>query len=491
MSKGSGSEELRDLAGVKIRRRVYGEHITSTDVFKKYILPEIREMIYRYKWVDLFCGEGNLILPILELVPEDKRIEFFRRHIYCFDIQREMIEKAILNASRYGIPRDVAEKNIIQQDTIKSYPVYIFNDELPVYHITNPPYLYKGFIVKHREAWRYLEYFRGENEKYQDLYQLALINDLRHGVERMIYIIPSNFLYGYSVSNQIRKDLLKYYVIKKAIIFERQIFEHTGTNVMIAFFERKRYPGEEPIVFEGIKIDKDVRRRIYTLDPRYNYRAGYEFEDFVNNYRSRRPLKISFYLTLDEVKRNPGEKPLKVIDVNDFDGKEYKKKIIYVNEELYEKVRRNILFIRTLDTGSYEGRAGLYVIREVFGVDGILVSKAPYRTHPIQIFLTPQISAEEQLMLKEYFNLILEYFRELTDSGFMTTYKYSESEYTRKYLGLTQAKKLIETFPIFTLNKKEFTELKELIRKRDPVELIRFVQFSYHNRLKANKSLNF
>jgi len=70
------------------------------------------------------------------------------------------------------------------------------------------------------------------------LYQLGLINDLHHGIKKMVYIIPSNFLFGFSVSNKIRDDFLKYYIIRKAIIFEKEIFEYTGTNVVICFFER-------------------------------------------------------------------------------------------------------------------------------------------------------------------------------------------------------------------------------------------------------------
>jgi len=51
-------------------------------------------------WVDLFAGEGNLILPILELVPPSERTEFFRRHIFLFDVRRKMVKKAIRKATR-------------------------------------------------------------------------------------------------------------------------------------------------------------------------------------------------------------------------------------------------------------------------------------------------------------------------------------------------------------------------------------------------------
>lgn len=68
------------------RRRTYGEHLTLIQIFKEFILPEIKDKLYNYVWVDLFAGKGNLIVPILELIPKNKRITFFRRHIFLFDI---------------------------------------------------------------------------------------------------------------------------------------------------------------------------------------------------------------------------------------------------------------------------------------------------------------------------------------------------------------------------------------------------------------------
>jgi hypothetical protein len=221
---------------------------------------------------------------------------------------------------------------------------------------------------------------------------------------------------------------------------------------------------------------KGRAKKIYVLDPKNHFRAGNEFEDFVLNSRADKPLKFSFYLTLDEVEKNKGNKQIWVIDVNAFDGKEYEKKLIFVNDKLYEKVKSNILFVRTLDTGKFEGRAGLYLVKEVYGVDGILVSKSKYRTHPIQIFFHPKLSTEIQLILRDYFNLLLEYFREKTDSEFMTTYKYSNSEYTRKYLGLSQVKALIETFPFFSFkDEKQLNKLVDLIKSKDAEGVVSFV----------------
>ena len=131
----------------KKERREFGVHLTSIDIFKEYIFPEIEEVLYKYTWVDFFCGEGNLILPILEVIPKNKRIDFFKDHLFLYDIQKEMVEKAIENAKNYGIPYHIAKNNIQLRDTLQNYPD-LKSFKYPPYHITNPSYLYLGYIVK-------------------------------------------------------------------------------------------------------------------------------------------------------------------------------------------------------------------------------------------------------------------------------------------------------------------------------------------------------
>ncbi len=468
------------------KRREFGVHLTSVDIFKKFIFPEIKNILYKYTWVDLFAGEGNLILPILEAIPQDKRIEFFKEHIFLFDIQKEMVERSIENAKKYGIPIEVAQKNIQTRDTLQDYPTFLKNLKYPVYHITNPPYLYLGYIVKNSE--RNLKYFSGPNEGYQDLYQIALINDLRHNIERMIYILPTNFLFGFSVSNKIRRDFFPFYNINKAIIFERKIFEFTGTNVCICFFERKQQPSYEPITFKALKINDKTTEKEYLLFPKNFYRAGGEFDEFVDYFKSTSPLKIKFYLTLTEVKKNKGMRKVKLLDANSFSNGYYKFNVYSVNERLYKKIKNNPLFVRTLDTGGWEGRVGIYDIKETFGVDGIIVTKEKYRTHPIQLFITPELSCADLSLLKNYFNLMLEYFRSITDSEFLTTFKYSDSDYVRKYLGLSQVKKLLETFPVHLMSDEQKKILKILIEQKN-IEGIKEVLLSLKRKVKNQLTL--
>jgi len=455
-------------------RRAFGEHLTSKEIFLKYIFPEIQDKLYDFIWVDLYAGEGNLIFPILDNIPEEERISFFKNHIYLFDIQQEMVEKCIFNAIEYGIPEEIAHKNIVLRNNLESFPRFLHDKDLPIFHITNPPYLYLGYIRKHKKTQEHLKYFENDYEGYQDLYQIAMINDLRNELDDLIYIIPTNFLFGASVSNKFRLDFLKHYNISKMVIFETKIFEHTGTNICIGFLKRKKDPKSEIIEFEGIKIKKqnEIIQKKYKLNPKFKYRAGSEFDEFLENYRANNPLKVNYYLMDKEVKENKGSHEISVIDANKYENNEYKRLKLRVNDVLKEKIKSNILFIQTVDKGSIEGRAGLNTIQEQFNVDAIYVSGNTYRTHPIQIFLEPEISIEDQQLLKNYFNFLLEAFREQLDSEFLTTYKYSKAEYTRKYLGLTQARSLIETFPICDLKGETRDKLKTFTKRNSIKEIL-------------------
>lgn len=83
-------------------------------------MPEFQELLYKYTWVDFFFGEGNLILPMLEVVPKNKKIDFSKEHIFLFNIKKEMVEKAIENAKNYEIPYHVAKNYIQLRDTLQN-----------------------------------------------------------------------------------------------------------------------------------------------------------------------------------------------------------------------------------------------------------------------------------------------------------------------------------------------------------------------------------
>jgi len=256
----------------RVNRRTHGEHLTSKEIFLEFIFPEIKDRLKQHIWVDLYCGEGNLILPILEHLPDNEKISFFKNQVYLFDVQPKMVEKCIENAIHHNIPQEVAEKNILLRDNLIDFPVSLKEKKLPIFHVTNPPYLYLGYIRKHEETQKYLKFFEGNNKGYQDLYQIAMINDLRNKIPNLIYIIPSNFIFGASVSNKFRLDFLKHYNISKMFIFETKKFEFTGTNICIGFFKRKKNAKAEPLEFIAEKYKKQdtIIKKQYTLKQELN-----------------------------------------------------------------------------------------------------------------------------------------------------------------------------------------------------------------------------
>jgi len=482
--KGKNSLSIEE----KRKRRAFGTHMTSTDIFLKFIYPEIKDKFDDYIWVDLYAGEGNLILPILSKIKFEEREEFFQNHIYLFDIQEKMVKRCVHNAKSYGVSDLIAKKNIITRDNLESFPEFLNSLSKPIYHITNPPYLYLGYISKHESTKKLLKYFKDENSGYQDLYQIAMMNDLRNQIANLIYIIPTNFLYGASVSNKFRIDFLRHYNISKMIIFETKMFEFTGTNICINFLEKKRKIKQERIDFIGTKIypNGDIFEKKYDLDPRFKYRAGSEFQSFLKKFKLKKSLDVNYYLMAEEVNGNQGEYKVVLLDANKYNKSKYKKVVLSVNLKTYKKIISNILYIRTVDTGSIDGRVGLNIIEEDFNVNGIYVSGNTYRTHPIQLFLKPTISIEKQKLLKKYFNFILEKFREKLDSEFLTTYKYSNSVYTRKYLGLTQVRNIIKTFP-FNLNKKTDNKMESFIENNEFNNLINFLTEIHSIKLNTGK----
>ncbi|GAH21724.1 unnamed protein product, partial [marine sediment metagenome] len=72
-----------------------------------------------------------------------------------------------------------------------------------------------------------------------------------------------------------------------------------------------------------------------------------------------------------EVSQNKGNFEIEVIDANQYKNNQYVKLNIKVNEKLKRIIESNILYIRTVDTGSYNGRAGLGQVNEDFDVCAI------------------------------------------------------------------------------------------------------------------------
>ena len=88
----------------------------------------------------------------------------------------------------------------------------------------------------------------------------------------------------------------------------------------------------------------------------YHYKAGNEFEEFIERFKSKKPLKLHYYLKKKEIEENNGDNKLSVIDANGYKGGKYQENEIFVNNQMEKQILLNILWVRTVDTGSWDGR---------------------------------------------------------------------------------------------------------------------------------------
>jgi hypothetical protein len=116
--------------------------------------------------------------------------------------------------------------------------------------------------------------------------------------------------------------------------------------------------------------------RKYILDPSFKYRAGSEFDAFLQKYKNKKPLKVNYYLFSNDIKQNLGKYKVKLLDANKYKSGRYELATFNIDYELYNKIISNILYVRTVDTGSIDGRVGLGIIKEDFNIDGIFESSA-------------------------------------------------------------------------------------------------------------------
>ena len=426
-------------------KKKYGLFLTPVEVFNNYIYKNIKDKINDYVFVDFFCGNGNLVLQILNHIQLEKRNEYFKNHIFLFDIIQNQVEIAIKNAVNLGIDEAIARQNIKVRDTIKNYPkelVERFGDKL--FHITNPPYGNVHFIGR-SEYKENMKYFNGRYKNFQDLYQLALINDFDNGLKNMIYIIPTNFINGDASSNKIRSEFFTKYIIKSTISFEKQIFEETGLTTSIFFFERIENQLDE-IRFINKKIgynyEKDIKT---TLIKKYNYRNGWKALDWINNNTKTDGIEASFKLKLKDVDENKGDIKSTFYIPNFEEYKEFS-----INQSLYDKLKANPLYIRIVDGGSKEKKVGLYPIEDL-KCDGI-ISADLHRISAIQIFIKQKLTKEQINKLIDLFNKRLNYLRDLTDSDFLLTFQTPYGNgYIKKYLSIKQAKEILKTISLSNL----------------------------------------
>lgn len=249
--------------------------------------------------------------------------------------------------------------------------------------ITNPPYLARN---KNKDKTLYDLY------DLNDLYKISLKTFI--GSEGVVIIIPLNFLSD--KDRKIRKEFLSKYEIQKLYIFEETVFEDTTYTVCsFSFIRKDNIIQNIPTTF--IPTNENIT---LTLKGENSYLIGDEFWDIINH-----------------------DKP--------YDIKRLRK-------DIKDVIPNSNIFLRAIDTGSKDGMIKLYLNEHFYGKD-------TDRTFATIILPNEfkNISIEKQQYICDEFNRIINYYREKYHSLFLTNYRNSTKNYSRKRIGFEDAYKII------------------------------------------------
>lgn len=234
------------------------------------------------------CGNGDIVKFLIDnSIKENK--------ILCYDI---------INLSF---------NQTTQRDTILN-PLN-FKDS---YVITNPPFLGKNKMTKEMKN-KYKDL-----ENCQDLYETYIIQLINSDCIGGILILPSNFLFSYN--NNIRKQFIKAFEIKKLKIYEKQIFNDTTSSVIIFDFINRKHRHKDNFTIDTFLItEKTTEHFDIEISENNNYTYGYEL--YKEKYKS--DFKILRYI------KEKNDYCLSCIEVKTIDPKI---EALYVSEPQINKI---------------------------------------------------------------------------------------------------------------------------------------------------------
>ena len=333
---------------------------TNTD----YILQNLEKYVANKDVCDPFAGGGDLL-------------KFAKKHgarsVIGFDCDKNLVDNDL----------------VYYNDSLKNPKKYKFV-------LTNPPYLYQNKLQDNSIL---------KNSKHTDLYQLALekIMDSEEG----IVIVPINFLSAKN-AKYIRNEFLEKFEIEKVNYFTNQVFDDTTYNVMAFYYKLKEKPQQMNNVCFDIYPEK--KHIILSLFRQYDWQIGGEFIHEINQFKNRLQIK-----RLEENDLCVGDCCIKTA-YNHLDMfKEFK-----VDKNLFNRIKKNIILLKAIDTGTDAGKICLEDIRR-YDLDALVSIKTS--RNQIYLIFPDYVSIEEQKCLIKLFNEELDAKREEYFSLFMTNYR--------------------------------------------------------------------
>jgi hypothetical protein len=417
---------------------------------KDYILEGFAQYIKDYQhWVDPFAGNGDLL---------------------------DWVKERAKSIAGYDV--DPTKKKWTTQDTLASPPDY--TDK---WAIANPPYVALN-KTKNKDL------FKQHNQ--DDLYKIAIKTVCENNAKGGIFIVPLNFLCS-EQARSIRELFFAKYRIEKCKAFEETVFDDTDYTVCAFYYVQRK----EPVQVDNVEVEflPSGEKIDFRISKYEGWILGEEFYKWLRGVKTKGVGRWTVENALgghddkrdqngvlinDIPKKREKEKKLvrfmyvikdgnstipKYIDVPMPNGdtdetlsakaeamfKEKHPDLKYVNKiststQYYKaEIENNIIWMEAIDTGTKEGMIGLKDIRPLTKAVGHrpVVAGLPSSRNKAHIKFDNPPSIEDQERIIEYVNKKLSHYREKYHSVFMTAFRNSTEECSRKRISFDVVYKMI------------------------------------------------
>lgn len=276
----------------------------------------------------------------------------------------------------------------------------ILNPQKYKFILTNPPYLN---INKANNPTK-KKYFTKSG--LEDLYQVSLSSLMDS--EEGIAIVPINFLSAEN-SRKIRNLFFHKFEIIEMNYFKQQVFPDTTYNVIAFYYKKKKDIFENEFTIKT-RVYPEIKKTDIKLKKEFNWTIGGEILSQIK--KQENTLGI-YRLTEDHLIFGNKEVRAAYNHIKDV-------KTLKVSERLYEDIKKNIILLRAIDSGTDKGKIRLENINN-YDLE-CLISKESSRNMVYLVFRN-QISVAEQEKIINLFNFELSKLRESYMSLFLTNFR--------------------------------------------------------------------
>jgi hypothetical protein len=196
--------------------------------------------------------------------------------------------------------------------------------------------------------------------------------------------------------------------IIKINYFTTRVFKDTTYNVIAFYYLKKKKTNSQMSI--KFNVYPENKKFELTLYQKYNWQIGGEFLHKIKGSKNKLGLRR---LEIDDIKngRHIINTALNHINL---------RKTFSVSDDIYNRIEKNIVLLKAIDTGTEEGKIALENIKD-YGIDALISIKTS--RNQIQIMFPDFVSLDEQNLIIKRFNEVLNRQRERYFSLFMTNFR--------------------------------------------------------------------